>query len=192
MDQNASNEIMRRRHKSHLPLVYEGRNLFCMPRAGTSNPPEIKLAAVHGSRTPVQPCMTEAPRLNSAPPQHVPTPPGHYSNPLENMIAAAARLAALLVDGEFPTAVETRKARELLQIALVQQEGYSYSRDRIHSTPRPSQSYIRHMDSPAVSSNAKRHEQPCGHDPPRDGAHNLVDQDRVCQEVEHASQWAAH
>ena len=69
-----------------------------------------------------------------APPQYVPTPPGHYNNPLENMVAAAARLAALPVDGDSPTAIETRRVRELLQTALAQQEAYSYSRDRIHST----------------------------------------------------------
>ena len=49
------------------------------------------------------------------------------------MVAAAARLAALPIDGDSPTAVETRRVRELLQTALAQQEAYSYSRDRIHS-----------------------------------------------------------
>ena len=48
------------------------------------------------------------------------------------------------------------------------------------------------MDSPAVSSNAQRRDQPRGHDPARDGAHNLVDQDRVRQEAEQAAQRAAH
>ena len=96
-------------------------------------------------------------------------------------------MAALSVDGDSPTAAETRRVRVLLQTTLAQQEAYSYDRDRIHSTPRPSQSYIRHMDSPAVSSNAQHHDQPCGHDQTCDGAHNLVDQDRVRQEVEQAA-----
>ena len=43
------------------------------------------------------------------------------------------------------------------------------------------------MDSPAVSSNAQRRDQPHGHDPARDGAHHLVDQDRVHQEAEQAA-----
>ena len=135
MDQNASNEIMRRRHQkaqSQLPLVYDPRNLFNTPGAGPSNPPEI---TAPGVGTLVQPQVMGPPRVNTAPPPYVPTPPGHYSNPLENMIAAAARLAALPVEGDSPTAVETRRVRELLQTALAQQEAYSYSRDRIHSTP---------------------------------------------------------
>ena len=106
MDQNASNEIMSWRHQSHRPLVYEARNLFRMPGAGPSNPSEINRAAALGVGTPVQPLMMEPPRLNTVPSQHVPIPPGHYSSPLENMIAAAARLAALPVDGDSPMAIE--------------------------------------------------------------------------------------
>ena len=153
--------------QSRLPLTYDPRNLFCTPDAGPSNPPEINRVATPGAGTPVQPRVMEPPRMNTAPPHYVPTPPGHYSNPLENMIAAAARLATLPAEGDSPTAIETRMARELLQTALAQQEAYSYSRDRIHSTPRPSQSpsYSRHIDSAAVSSNAQRRDQPCGHDP---------------------------
>ena len=44
LDQNASNEIMRRRHQSHLPPVYEPRNLFNTPGAGTSDPPVVNQA----------------------------------------------------------------------------------------------------------------------------------------------------
>ena len=33
LDQNASNVVMRRRHQSHLPQVYEVRNLFNTPGA---------------------------------------------------------------------------------------------------------------------------------------------------------------
>lgn len=133
------------------------------------------------------------PRVNMAPPQYVPTPSGHYSNPLENMIAAATRLEALPIDGDSPTAGETRRVRELLQTALAQQEAYSYSRDRIHSTPRPSQSpsYSRHMDSAAVSSNVRRRDQPGVLNPARHEAVNLVDQDRLRQEAERAVQQVA-
>ena len=48
------------------------------------------------------------------------------------------------------------------------------------------------MDSPAISSNEEHRNQPRGHDPARDGAHDLVGQDRVGQEAEKAAQRAAH
>ena len=159
LDQSASNDVMRRRYRSHLPPVYEARNLFNTPGAGTSNPPMVNRVEAPGAGAPVQPRLVDLPRQNNIVAPHVPTPPGHYSNPLENMIAAATRLAALLVEGDSPTVVETRRVRELLQTTLAQQEAYSYSRDMIHSTPRPSRSpsYSRHMDSTAVSSNARCH-----------------------------------
>src|SRR5918995_2118953 len=97
------------------------------------------------------------------------------------MVATAARLAALPIDGDSPTAVETRRVRELLQTALAQQDAYSYSRDRIHSTPRPSRSpsYSSHMDSADMSSNAQRRNRPCRHEPVQAGALNLADQERI-------------
>ena len=48
------------------------------------------------------------------------------------------------------------------------------------------------MDSLAVSSNEQRCNQTRGHDPARDGAHDLVGQDIVRQEAEHVVQRAAH
>ena len=110
MDLNVSNKVMRRRHQkaqSRLPPVYDPRNLFRTPGAGPSNPPEVNRVATPGAGMPVQPRVMEPPRMNTAPPHYVPTPPGHYSNPLENMIPVAARLAALPADGDSPTAVET-------------------------------------------------------------------------------------
>ena len=111
VDQNASHKVLRRKQQSHLPLVYESRDLFNTPGAGASNLPVVNWIV----EPPGQPHM------NITPPQHVMTPSGHYSTPLDNMIAAATRLAALPVEGETPMAVETRRARELLQTALVQQ-----------------------------------------------------------------------
>ena len=108
MDQNASNEIMRRWHQTRLRSVYEARNLFNTPGAGTSDPPEMNRVEAPGAGAPAQPRTTEPPRLNTTPPQYVPTPPGHYSNPLDNMIAAATRLAALPVVGESPAVIEIR------------------------------------------------------------------------------------
>ena len=167
-EQDASNAA--RQHPGRpLPTGLHGRRLFQIPEGAT----------------PVQP-------------QRPVTPAGHCATPLDNMIEAAARLAAIPIEGESPTAVETRRARDLLQTALeqqheysqsrdrdllqtamVQQQAYSYNHDRIHSTPRPSRSYSRHMDSVAVSSNVKRRDQPGGLNPARHEAVNLVDQDRI-------------
>lgn len=137
LDQNASNEVMRR-HRTRLPAVYEGVNLFNTPGAGTSNPPAVNRAEAPGTGAPVQPRAADATRLNNVPPQHMQIPLGHYSNPVDNMIAAATRLAAIPIEGESPAAVETRRARDLLQMAVTQQQAYSRSHERIHSTPRVS------------------------------------------------------
>ena len=119
---------MRRRQQSCLPPVYNAGNLFDTPGAGTSDLPVVNRAVeVPVTGAPVQPRSMDPPRLDATPPQHVPTPTGHYSNPLDNMIAAATRLAALPVEGDSPAAVETRRVKELLQTTLAQQEAYSYS-----------------------------------------------------------------
>ena len=182
VDLNVSNKVMRRRHQktqSRLPLTHYPRNLFHTPGAGGSNPPEAN--RITTADAPVQPRAMEPPRIITAPPHYAPTPPGHFSSPLENLIAASARLAVLSMEGDSPAAVETRRVRELLQTALAQQDAYSYSRDRIHSTPRPSRSpsYSRHMESADMSSNAQRHNRPHRHEPVRAGALNLADQERI-------------
>ena len=106
-------------------------NLFNTPGAGPSN-----LAAVNRNEAPGaapdQPRVMDPPRQTDNLPQYVTTPPGHFSSPLDNMIAAASRLAAIPMEGDSLAAVETRRARDLLQTAVVQQQAYSYSRDRIH------------------------------------------------------------
>ena len=180
VDLNASHEVMRRSHQktqSRLPLTYDPRNLFHTPGAGPSNPPEANWIMTPGAGAPVQPRAMEPPCMNTAPPHYTPVPPGHFSNTLENLIAASARLAALPMEGDSPTAIETRRVRELLQTALAQQDAYSYSRDRIHSTPRPSRSpsYSRHMGSTAMLSNAQRRNQPRRHEPAQGGALILAD-----------------
>ena len=121
------------------------------------------------------------PQQNRDPPQYVPTPLGHFPTPLDNMIAAASRLAAIPMEGDSPAAIETRRARDLLQIAMVQQHAYSYSRDRINSTPRPSRSYSRRVEEPAVSSSGRNHNPPWRPDPEggRNEAQDLVDQGRA-------------
>ena len=60
-----------------------------------------------GTGAPVQPRMMDPPRQGNIVPQYVPTPSGHYSNPLDNIVVAASQLAALPIDGESPVAVET-------------------------------------------------------------------------------------
>src|SRR4051812_39203156 len=156
LDQNASHEVMKRKYRSRLPSVFEARDLFNTLGAGTSNPPVVNRAEAPGTGAPVQTRLTDLPHHNTVVPQAVPTPSGHYSNPMDNLVAAAARLEAIPIEGDSPQVVETRRVKELLRTALVQQEAYSYSRDRIHSTPCSSRSYSRRMDEPAVSSNARR------------------------------------
>ena len=153
LDQSASHEVMRRKHRSRLPPVFEARDLFNTPGPRAGNPLEGNRAEAPGTGAPVQPRQMDPPRQNTVIPRDALTPPGHYSNPMDNLVAAAARLEAIPIEGDSPQAVETRRVKELLRTALAQQEAYSYSRDRIHSTPRPSRSYSRHMDEPAVSSN---------------------------------------
>ena len=131
----------------------------------------------------VQPRLMEPPQQNIVVPPPVQTPPGHYSNPMDNLVAAAARLEAIPVEGDSPQAIETRRVKELLRAALIQQEAYSYSRDQIHSTPRPSRSYSRCLDEPAISSNARGREVARGNNP-ASGVHNAQDVvDRARHEV---------
>jgi hypothetical protein len=61
LDQNASNEVMRRRHLSGLPPIYEARYLFNTPGAGTSNPPVANRVAIFMAGTqPMQHSSTAA------------------------------------------------------------------------------------------------------------------------------------
>src|SRR3954462_6850939 len=184
MDQNASQEVLKRKSRSRLPAALDARNLFNTPGV---NRAEATVGA------PVQHRIINLPRHNTGTPQAVPTPSGHYSNPMDNLVAATARLEAIPIEGDSPQAVETRRVKELLRTALVQQEAYSYSRDRIHSNPRPSRSYNRHMDEPAVSSNARRGA-PRGSNPAGgvDNAQEVVDRARARREAELAAQHQAH
>ena len=146
---------MYRRQQTRLPSVYEARNLFGTPGEGTSNHPEVNRGGAPGTGASVQPPATERNR-QVVPTPHVPTPPGHYSNPLDNIVIAASRLAALPIEGTSPMAMEARRAKELLDTALTQQQAYSYSRERIHSIPCHSRSYTRHWDESEVSSSERR------------------------------------
>ena len=69
VDQNASNEVLRRKRQSRLPSVYESRNLFNTPGAWASNPPVInQTAEARGGGTPGQPRVTGSPHMNNTPP----------------------------------------------------------------------------------------------------------------------------
>lgn len=180
MDQNASNQVFRRRYQSRLPADYNAMNLFDTPGAGTSNPAAVNRTMIPRTGAPDQPQVMGPPRRTDNPPRYTTPPPGHFSTPLDNMIGAASRLAAIPIEGESPTAVETRRARDL-QTALTQQQAYSYSRDRVHSIPRPSKSYSRHIDEPEVSSSARRRIVPQGPNPMRGdvNAQDMVDNGRA-------------
>src|SRR4051812_29042936 len=90
LDQNTSHEVLKRRHRSRLPPDYDARNIFNPPGGGTKNPPVANRAEAPGAGAPVQPCLMDPPRQNNIVPQRVPTPPGHYSTPMDNLIAAAS------------------------------------------------------------------------------------------------------
>ena len=107
LDQNASHEVMKRKYRSRLPSVFEARDLFNTPGAGTSNPLEGNRAEAPGTGAPVQPRQMDPPRQNTVIPRDALTPPGHYSNPMDNLVAAAAWLEAIPIEGDSPQAIET-------------------------------------------------------------------------------------
>src|SRR3954463_15051165 len=59
LDQNASQEVLRRKYRSRLPSVFERRDLFNTPGAGTSNPPVVNRSAVPGTGVPIQPRVAD-------------------------------------------------------------------------------------------------------------------------------------
>ena len=56
LEQNASNDVLRRRHRSRLPPVYEAMNLFNTPGEGTSNPAAVNRIEATGTGAPDQLC----------------------------------------------------------------------------------------------------------------------------------------
>ena len=67
LDQNASQEVLKRKHRSRLPLGFDPRNLFHTPGAGPSNPPqylETNRIEVPGPGATVQPRLMEPPQQN--------------------------------------------------------------------------------------------------------------------------------
>ena len=104
MEQASAQGVRSRKYQSRLPPVYEATDLFRTPGAGTSNDPALNRRAAPARDEPVQQPTAEQDRqITSAP--HVPTPPGHYSNPLDNIVATASCLAALPMEGTSPVAL---------------------------------------------------------------------------------------
>lgn len=128
---------------------------------------------------PAQPCLAEPARFQ--------TPAGHYSNPVDNVLAATQNLAAIPITGNSPVEIEARNAIEMLKTAVTQQANYSYSQQRLHSTPRPSHNRSRHAESPAVSSSARWQRGQQQHDPPRPAisdAQAIINAARAMREAE--------
>ena len=88
--------------------------------------------------------------------------------------------------------MEMRRDKELIQTIVAQLAAYSYSHERIHSTPRSSPSYSRHIDSLAVLSTEQHRNQLRRPDPPHAGndVQAFVDQGRGRHEAELAAQLA--
>ena len=62
LDQSASHEVMRRKHQSRLPPVFEARDLFNTPGRRAGNPLEGNRAEAPGTGAPVQPRQMDPPR----------------------------------------------------------------------------------------------------------------------------------
>ena len=82
LDQNASEEVMRRRYRSHLPSGYEPRNLFNTPGAGTSNQPVVNRTEAPVTGASVQPRTMNPPRQNNIVPLYVPDAPRALLQPI--------------------------------------------------------------------------------------------------------------
>ena len=65
LDQNASQEVLKRKHRSRLPLWFDPRNLFHTPGAGPSNPLEVNRTEAPATGAPVQPRRMDLPRQNT-------------------------------------------------------------------------------------------------------------------------------
>ena len=140
VQREASEAVYERRCHSGLPPNLEPQQLFNTPQLtpGTVQQPGNR------QEEPAQPPLTHSP------PRRFQTPRGHFSNPVDNMLAATQNMEALPMNGNSPIVVEARNAIEMLKTAVVQQAQYSYSRDRMHSTPYTSKGH--NVESPAVSS----------------------------------------
>ncbi|KAI4975308.1 hypothetical protein ZWY2020_048915 [Hordeum vulgare] len=176
--QRASDAIHQRRHHGRLPADLNPTRLFDNPHTLGVEPNRTWQAAPGGepARPLPQPTETHATRFH--------TPRGHFSNPVENMLAATRHLKSLPVHGNSPAKVEVRNTIEMLKMVVVQQAQYSYSRERLHSTPQASHIRSRHDDLPAVNSEHRCLPQT---NPPDTRARDLMDLARTTRQVEAAA-----
>ena len=128
---------------SRLPPNYEPIRLFNTPQdvpvqgAGTGTPKAPFVPPSRGRQpSPGQPHQPTQQRLQEPahrlPPVQTPshrflTPAGHFTNPLDNLVAAATNLAALPIMGNSPVEIEAWNSIEMLKTAVAQQAYYSYS-----------------------------------------------------------------
>ncbi|KAI4978373.1 hypothetical protein ZWY2020_014927 [Hordeum vulgare] len=133
--QRASDAIHQRRHHGRLPTDLHPTRLFDTPHTPGMGP-DRPLQAAPGeglvqpppNPPPPQPAEAHAPRFQ--------TPRGHFSNPVDNVLAATRHLESLPIYGISPGEVEARNTNEMLKTAVVQHAQYSHILDWLHSTPR--------------------------------------------------------
>ncbi|KAI4979696.1 hypothetical protein ZWY2020_016449 [Hordeum vulgare] len=119
--QRASDAVHQRRHQGHLPHDLNPTRLFDTPRTpgagatpggGPGRPPN----------PPAQPAEDHIPRFR--------TPQGHFSNPVDIVLAATRHLESLLIHGNTPAKIEARNTIEMLKMAVVQNAQFSHSLER--------------------------------------------------------------
>lgn len=175
--------VHHRRHQSRLQVglgPIEPRMLFQSPQARASTRAPGAAAIIpqltQGVALPnvVQPQIQQPPTQQQiqqppalpqyqtqqpAQPERFHTSAGHYSNPIDNVLAATHNLAMIPINGNSPLEIEARKGIDMLKTSVTQQANYSNMTNRLPSTPYNSRSgRNRHGDSPAPaeSSNAWR------------------------------------
>ncbi|KAI4981570.1 hypothetical protein ZWY2020_022062 [Hordeum vulgare] len=152
--QRASDAIHQRRHRGRLPGDLHPTRLFDTPRTPGAGPDQPLRASPGGG--PVQPPNPPPPQPTDAHATLFQTPQGHFSNPMDNVLAATRHLESLPIYGNSTGEVEARNAIEMLKTALVQHAQYSHSLDQLHYTPQASHTRSRHEDQPAVTSGQRR------------------------------------
>ena len=122
--QRASDVVHQRRHQGRLPHDLNPTRLFDTPQT-----PGMGAAPAGGMgrppNPPIQPTEGQIPRFR--------TPRGHFSNPVDNVLAATRHLESLPIHGNTPAEIEARNAIEMLKTAVVQNAQFSHSPERLHS-----------------------------------------------------------
>ncbi|KAI5000110.1 hypothetical protein ZWY2020_004699 [Hordeum vulgare] len=127
--QRTDDAVHQRRHQGRLPHDLNPTRLFDTPQT-----PGMGAAPAGGPgrppNPPIQPTEGQIPRFR--------TPRGHFSNPVDNVLAATRHLESLPIHGNTPAEIEARNAIEMLKTAVVQNAQFSHSPERLHSTPQAS------------------------------------------------------